>query len=1278
MNHRGWWRRAMTGFRAGMGHARRRRTRYLPLLQQLEERCVLTEGPWPATVPAAQWPVAEMVAGQLGDLWFRPVVGQTLGHASSQGVIQQWTPGLPVGSAQDLETDPFGNLWFLVNAPAPGPYLVRLTQAGSFLSFSDFGPVLAKVSDLATPPAGFLPNILFNGSGAGELVGVNADGTHSFFALPTGASPGAVQALGGPVPVVRGPDGAFWYPDGDGIVRLSADGAFQRFPLPNGNHDTVSTIAVGADGNLWFVENRAGGFGGFADAIGPITTDGDVTEFSLAGQGSRLAVSNFVAGSDGSIWFDLQGFQADGITFQAGSHRIGRIGPGNSITEYVPPNDDAVYKVVAVGHDGTLWKTTPFNVDLSAGYSLYNLLPSGVQEADPNTPPQGLQSSVIDKVSLGDMPLDNSRTITVPPAPPRAVRAVPDSYDVVSGFSLSMAAPGVLGNDRRGTGSTLTAVLVSGPAHGSLTLNANGSLTYTPSAGFAGTDTFSYQANDGVANSPVTTVTVNVRNQAPVAGADWYAVLPGGALHVAAAGVLGNDHDADGQPLSVGLVGGPTHGTLTFNADGSFDYVPDSDFVGTDAFTYAVSDGVTSSNTATVTVEVTTLPVAHDDGYATGHGQTAVITGLGVLANDTAPLGAPLTPTLVSGTSHGSLTWNGDGSFSYTPADGFAGTDSFTYQVNDGTADSNVATVTLTVTDTAPAAADASYRVDEDQTLTVAAPGLLGGASDADGDGLSVHLVSGPAHGTLTFNGDNSFTYTPDTNFHGSDSFTYLVSDGTADSEPATVTLTVNPVDDAPVAQDVSVSTPQGTALTVTVSLSDVDDDALQTILAATPHHGSVTMTTGQGGTLLFTYTPRANYNGGDSFTYVVYDGQGGTASGTVTITVGNGTTPPTAANDDFVGQAGQPLTGSAPGVLANDTAVDGATLTAVLVTGPAHGTLTLRINGSFTYTPAAGFVGTDSFTYKANDANADSNAATVTITIAGGGEALQASQVVARAGADPLSPSLLEPLVREALARWAGSGTAAVTVAVLQQVQVRIAELPGALLGLTEGTSIWIDRDAAGQGWFVDATPWDDVEFTPTASGLEMRASGASPAAGRIDLLTVLTHEIGHALGLEHEAEGVMEPTLESGLRRLIADRDRRQLPPTLPAALVAGPLAPTVAVQAAAGSLLAPEELFPPGILAARAGRVTGGVAYPVELLPRDVQPAPRFSPLPDQHPAPSGDAPLVDGQRRGAITGAHEQDLLGGGTAESGSRETRPEDGVLDAPRWEIDVEDFWTGR
>ncbi|HEX7037010.1 MAG TPA: cadherin-like domain-containing protein, partial [Pseudomonadales bacterium] len=357
--------------------------------------------------------------------------------------------------------------------------------------------------------------------------------------------------------------------------------------------------------------------------------------------------------------------------------------------------------------------------------------------------------------------------------------AVPDTYDVQEDQPLTVGAPGVLDNDSDPDGDLLTADLVSDVSNGTLTLNADGSFSYSPDGNFEGTDSFTYEARDGEGPSNTVTVTITVHpvNDAPAAADDNYLVDEDQTLSVASPGVLDNDTDADGDGLTAVLVSDVANGTLTLNPDGSFTYTPDGNFEGTDGFTYAAHDGDGPSNTATVTITVNPIndaPVAADDSYPVDEDQTLSVSAPGVLDNDTDVDGDELTAVLVSDVSNGTLTLNTDGSFTYTPDGNFEGTDSFTYEAQDGDGPSNTATVTITVNplNDAPVGTDDNYSVDEDETLSVAAPGLLGNDTDVDGDGLTAVLVSDVSNGTLTLNADGSFTYVPDADFDEVDSFT--------------------------------------------------------------------------------------------------------------------------------------------------------------------------------------------------------------------------------------------------------------------------------------------------------------------------------------------------------------------------------------------------------------------------------------------------------------------------------------------------------------------------
>ena len=188
-----------------------------------------------------------------------------------------------------------------------------------------------------------------------------------------------------------------------------------------------------------------------------------------------------------------------------------------------------------------------------------------------------------------------------------------DQYSVNEDVTLTIdAANGVLGNDTDIDGDNLTSVLVDAPSNGNLTLNTDGSFEYVPNANFNGTDSFTYQANDGELNSePATvTITVNSVNDTPEAVEDQYSVNENDTLIIEAAdGVLGNDTDIDGDNLTVVSNTEPSNGTLNIDSDGGFIYTPFVDFSGEDSFEYTISDGNGGTSTATVTIIVKEPPV---------------------------------------------------------------------------------------------------------------------------------------------------------------------------------------------------------------------------------------------------------------------------------------------------------------------------------------------------------------------------------------------------------------------------------------------------------------------------------------------------------------------------------------------------------------------------------------------------------------------------------------------------------------------------------------------
>jgi len=390
--------------------------------------------------------------------------------------------------------------------------------------------------------------------------------------------------------------------------------------------------------------------------------------------------------------------------------------------------------------------------------------------------------------------------------------AASDSAVTDADSSITVDAPGVLVNDSDPDGDTLavTAVDTSGTVgtvtawgpDGSFTYDPDGQFEYLP-AGNSTSDSFTYTVSDGNGGTDTATVTVIINgvynqpvnyppvyyppvNYPPVAVDDSATTPQDTPVTI---NILSNDFDPDNDTLTVASVTQGAHGSVTNNGN-NVTYTPALNFTGTDSFTYTISDGNGGTDTAIVTVTVTSInhpPVAVDDNATTPQDTPVTIN---ILSNDSDPdAGDTLTVNLVTPGTHGSVTINGS-NVTYTPNSGFTGTDSFTYTISDGNDGTDTATVTITVASInhPPVAVDDSATTLQDTPVTI---NVLSNDSDPDaGDTLTVNSVTQGSHGSVTNNGSN-VTYTPALNFTGTDSFAYTVNDGNGGTDTATVTVTV-------------------------------------------------------------------------------------------------------------------------------------------------------------------------------------------------------------------------------------------------------------------------------------------------------------------------------------------------------------------------------------------------------------------------------------------------------------------------------------------------------
>ncbi len=564
------------------------------------------------------------------------------------------------------------------------------------------------------------------------------------------------------------------------------------------------------------------------------------------------------------------------------------------------------------------------------------------------------------------------------------------------------AAQGVLVNDADIDGDTLFAsariIQPCAPCRGRVTVRFDGGFTYTPDANDFGSDSFGYWATDPFQTSSTGHVNLTILpvNDAPISEPDSYRIDEDTVLLAAAAlGVLRNDEEVDGEDLiNATLVRAPQHGAVVLENDGGLSYTPNENYNGIDTFRYRVYDESNLWDESDVTIiidPVNDAPIAVDDSYNVDQDRTLTVSAAqGVLVNDRDVDGPGLTAALTTPPQHGSVSLAASGGFTYQPNGVFSGIDRFQYQVSDGLDGVSSATVVINVRNvTSPVeitVVDDVYTVDG-ASFVAAAPGVLANDSVTNGPPLTAALVSAPDRGTVTLNADGAFEYAAPANYQGTTTFTYAASsDGV--SELGLVTLHVDNLGNQPpvaVGEQFGVLEDQVLDSRSAGGLLGNDDDPegapLRFVLVQSPVHGVLEAEVdGE-----FSYTPAPNFHGTDPFRYRVSDGELLSNTVVAAITVFPQNDAPVAIDDSYQVQRDQTLSVPAPGVLGNDSDVDGDALSVELVDAPLHGQLQMAANGGFSYQPLPGFTGADRFRYAVTDGSArDVSQVTVQVTAPG------------------------------------------------------------------------------------------------------------------------------------------------------------------------------------------------------------------------------------------------------------------------------------------------------
>ena len=633
--------------------------------------------------------------------------------------------------------------------------------------------------------------------------------------------------------------------------------------------------------------------GGQGHAEINVAASGDLTVNGNVIVGRDSAIANIPLGQDAEAFIYLKA--GDGVVLN-GDVRANSDGINEAAADSVTRSYIGVFS----GTGQTEFGDTTINGDLvatakssSGGTSeatveidVWGLLTWGPGAAAPVADGDAGQVHVASKESAEDTNADGdvARVIVkIEGNVPEPV-AMPDLAQTHMG---TVVTGNVLTNDTSPKGDTLTATLVTTTTHGTLTLNSNGTYTYRPQAGYVGPDSFTYTASaDGATSDPVS-VTITMTNTQPLVEGE----APETHMGVAMEGtILDNVIDPDGDPFTTALVTTTTHGTLTLNPDGTYEYEPQAGYVGPDTFTISAVDGQIGAVPvqATVTINMTnTQPLAEGEAKNTHMGDF-IMGGIDVIDPDD----DPFTIELVTTTAHGTLTFYSDGDYLYQPQAGYVGPDSFTYSAVDNQtgAEPAIGIVTLNVTNTLP--------VITSETLTTHMGAAVVGTiadniTDPENDPFTVGLITTTTHGTLKINPDGTYTYQPQAGYIGPDTFTISAWDAQTGAEPIPATMTINMTNTQPSGASDSAITTYISPVVIGVLGNDADPDRDRLNVASFSYTGPGTLVLNANGT--FTYTPPTGFLGKDSFTYSVSDGQIGAelTETTVNITVDIGPLPP-------------------------------------------------------------------------------------------------------------------------------------------------------------------------------------------------------------------------------------------------------------------------------------------------------------------------------------------------------------------------------------------------
>ena len=544
----------------------------------------------------------------------------------------------------------------------------------------------------------------------------------------------------------------------------------------------------------------------------------------------------------------------------------------------------------------------------------------------------------------------------------------------------------VLANDSDIDGSLNAAsvAVVLAPSHGGTSVNSGtGVITYTPTADYSGADSFTYTVEDNnglVSTATTVTVTVNPVNDAPIAVADSAST---GVNTLVSIDVAANDTDIDSgdspDPTTIVVVGAASNGSAVFNGGTNrVDYTPNASYSGSDSFTYTIDDGTgATSNVATVAVTVATpntAPSANSDSATTNEDTPVTIS---VLANDSDADGSIVASSvqLISSGTNGSASVNSAGLVTYTPTANYFGSDSFSYRVSDDDgASSNTATVSVTITavnDLPVISGVPTAKISRDTAYS-----FIPSASDQEQDTLTFEITNKPSWSAFDTE-TGALTGTPTADDVGiSSNIVISVSDGNELVSLPPFSIEVTSSNDAPVAMDASYELDEDTSLAIELVMSDSDESQTLTAQIESQPLSGTLAANGK----MWLYTPNGDFNGADSFTYKVFDGELYSEISTVSLNIKAINDAPVAQDDSFT------LPNSADNryelaVLANDSDVDLDDKLTIIGASSSLGSVSV-IDNKLVYLAPEGAEGVVELNYLLQDTSKEGDSADVTLSI--------------------------------------------------------------------------------------------------------------------------------------------------------------------------------------------------------------------------------------------------------------------------------------------------------